>query len=126
MISVNEEVLLDTREDLKMFTELMMGETYNQQTRTVCECVITFLEELFDINVQVKQLIQETIHKDLNPLFKIEIAETADLSKIEVLAFSKDENYEPSAQDSLNFDNICEKYLKDFEPLYERLFNLEL
>lgn len=126
MICINSDVLLQNSMDLNSYVDVLKKECTDQKSEKVMDCVIDFLFDLWDRVDKIKQMIQKYISGDLIPVACIEIEETSDLSKVEIKAYSPNSTIKVKKKDIYAFNEFCEKGMKGFTPLYERLFYLDI
>lgn len=126
MILVNDDILLQTTTDLNTFVEILKEQVYDEESMAVTDCMIDFLYDVWDRSDKLTQMMHKRINEYLYPVALIEIKETANLSKFDVIAVSKKEGFKPSKADQLAFDDFTNRYFGNMKPLYDRFIELNL
>ena len=125
MILINENVLLQNNHDFYSYIDFVKAERYNENNIKVANCIIQFLEDVWDRDKKLTAIVQKKISVDVIPVILINISETSNLSKLEFRAVSKNPDVNINKRQELLFNQYCEKYFKSMISLYDRLSQLE-
>ena len=125
MILINENVLLQNNKDFYTYIDFVRAEKYTEKNIKVADCIIQFLEDVWDRDKKLTLIIQKKISPDIIPVILISISETSNLSKVEFNAVSKAPDFSVDKRQTMLFYQYCEKYFKSMISLYDRLAQIE-
>ena len=112
--------------DLNEFVELLNGQTYNNESQVITDCIIEFLYEVWERDQKLTHMLHKKVADHLFSVVAVDIEETADFTKLDISAVSTNKEYEPTKADDIAFNEFCERYFKTLKPLYNRFVDLKL
>lgn len=123
MICINNEVYIESKNELQEFIDLLRGEGYDDQSNSVIACLEQYFTEVW----QKSNALEKEIKKRLNPkLFIVAYMNfniTDNFSEIQVeLAFKDD--VEIGKKEQIIFENLSKMYFGNIVLLRDRLSNL--
>lgn len=126
MICINNDILLEEKEDFDNFIEMLNGEVYNEETRLITDCIISFLNDVWVQDQKLTEMIHRKISENFFSIVNVEVEETAPLDKVQVGLFSKDKDAQVLTADKIAFEQFCNMYFGGVKPLYDRFTELDL
>lgn len=126
MICINNDIILFNSMDLNEFIDILKEQPYNDETQKITDCIIDFLYEVWDRDGKLTELLHKKVDPDVFPVVMVYVDETADLTKVDIEAMCRRDDYKPTKADSLAFNQFCERYFKTLKPLYDRFSELKL
>ena len=126
MICINNDIILEEKEDFDNFIETLKGEVYNEETRLITDCIISFLNDVWTQDQKLTEMIHRKISEDFFSVVNVEVEETAPLDKVQVGLFSKDKGAQVLTADKIAFEQFCNMYFGGVKPLYDRFTEINL
>lgn len=121
MILLNNELFLETQEEVDLYTEDLMKQSYNDMSKKTFQIFSDYLQECHKADIRLTQMVQKNIDKALIPVVLIEVYEWSDLNSFDFTLVSADEDFELRKRQERQFYNYCNKCFGGIQGLFDRI-----
>lgn len=125
MIYIKDKALISNYLELNEFVGLLQNEVYNDQSQIVVDCITDYLYDIWERDEKLTKMIEKYVSQELYSVVVVDISDTADLTRVEVNAFSQNENFKVTKEQELAFNDFCNRYFNGLKPLYNRFAELD-
>ena len=123
IICINNDAYIETREDLEEFSNLLMGETYDEEGELIAQCLITHFYEIWTRTQNLELDVKRRIDGGLSVITYLNFSLTDNLSEIRASLFSPNE-FHLKKKEEIAFEKLFEMHFKSIKPLKDRLTDL--
>lgn len=120
MILFNKEVLLENKEQLDEFCNILMDETFNETSRNGIKILIQYLQDCFDADQRLIDMVQQRLSEDIIPIVSVEFHQFTDLNELDFLLIST-EDRELTHYEEMLFNELCDICFGNMKGLFDRL-----
>ena len=124
MIVINSDLLIQNQTDFDMYIEALQDQTYDEWSDMALECIVGYLNDVWERDARLTYKVQQQIDPDIYPLIYVDILDTADLRAIRFGAVSSDKDKKIKKKQKIAFQRYCNKYFKTMVSLFDRFCNL--
>lgn len=120
MILFNKEVLLENKEQLDEFCNILMDETFNETSKNGIKILIQYLQDCFDADQRLIDMVQQRLSEDIIPIVSVEFHQFTDLNELDFLLIST-EDRELTHYEEMLFNELCDICFGNMKGLFDRL-----
>lgn len=125
MILINDDCLIQNKNDLNSFTEILKGEGYDDVSIRMTEIIGEFLFDVWERLELFSEIVHKKISNKIIPIAHLDMSEVADFDEINITAFSEDPDFVPNEKQKIMFLNLKDKYFKSVKTLQQRFSEAE-
>lgn len=123
MICINNEVYIESKNELQEFIDLLRGEGYDNQSNSIITCLEQYFTEVWRKSNALEREIKKRLNSKLFIVAYMNFNITDNFSEIQVELFSKDD-VKIGKKEQIIFENLSKMYFGNIVLLRDRLSNL--